>query len=207
MKYIKYLNIILLLIILYSTHTLVETIRIEKMLSDFKENANVEVYDLSEDIDFIFEQNDILLNRKSGHDNLILRDIITFYTGGHAALVTDEAGTKTIEVFGYKGYDTFVNEYDNDWITYEAEVIGLRTKPVTLDFTLFIGRGYDWFPYLPNKQKYCTELITDTYSMVGINLDYDYGIATVNDIILSSKTELYLYKEIKDGKVYIYWED
>lgn len=195
------------IIIVYSLHTLIENIRIERMLAEFKETANVVVYALDEDIEFTFTQNDILLNRQSGHDILIIRDIITFYTGGHSALVINEDGTETIEVFGYQGYDDTVRVYENDWITYESEVIGVRTRPITLDYELYLGRKYDWFPYLPNKQKYCTELISDTYQVAGVNLDYDYGIVTVNDIILSGNTELYLYKEIVDGFVYIYWED
>lgn len=203
----KYINALLIILLIYSGHTFVETIVIEKQLANFKDTANVEVYELEDDIEFEFKMNDILLNRKSGHKNLIIRDIITFFTGGHSALVSSEDGLKTIEVFGYSDQLNYVSEYDNDWVQNEVEVIGLRTENADLNFTEYIGRKYDWYPYLPNKAKYCTELITDTYQNVGIHLDYDYGIATVNDIIISSKTDIFMYKEIRDGLVYLYWED
>ena len=203
----KLINLFLLLIVVYSAHTFIETIAIENRLQKFKESANVEVYELGEEIDFTFKQNDILLNRKSGHDNLIIADIITFYTGGHSAVVTDVEGKKSLEVYGYSDYYNYVREYDNDWIQNEIEVIGMRTSEVELDFSLYLGQPYDWVPFIPNNWKYCTELITDTYKEAGVQIDYDYGIVTVNDIILGRNVEMFLYKEIKDGLVYIYWED
>ena len=89
MKYIKILNIFLLALVIYTTHTFVESITIERQLKEFKETANVLVYELDEEINFTFKQNDILLNRKSGYRNLFVRDIISFFTGGHSALVID----------------------------------------------------------------------------------------------------------------------
>jgi len=204
---LKILNLILLFIVLYSTHTFVETMVIEKQIADFKKTANVTVYAIGEEIDYSFLQNDILLNRKSGHPNLIIRDIITFFTGGHSALVIDELGLKTIEVYGYSDQVNVVAVYENNWLKDQVEVIGLRTSQVELEYDLYIGEKYDWFPFLPNNAKYCTELITDTFSEVEMRLDYDFGIATVNDIILSKNTNIFLYKEIENNLVYLYWED
>ncbi len=203
-KVIRYLALFL---VLYSLMAWFESIKIEMMLQDFKENANVIVYDLDDEIDFTFSQNDILLSRKSGHSNLLFRDIISFYVGGHAGLVIDESGEKTIEVYGYDGLDNTVHIEENDWINTAIEVIGLRTVEVELDYTLFIGQNYDWIPFFPNNNKYCTELITATYKNTGLQLDYDRGIVTVNDMVLSKDVELFLYKEIKDNKIFIYWED
>ena len=97
------------------------------------------VYELDEEINFTFKQNDILLNRKSGYRNLFIRDIISFFTGGHSALVIDEAGFETIEVFGYSDQFDYVKVYENDWIQNELEVIGVRTKAVELDYEQYRG--------------------------------------------------------------------
>lgn len=197
----------MIFILIYSGLAFIENVVIELKLNKFKESANVVVYELDDEYDFQFKQNDILLSRQSGHKNLLIRDIISFYVGGHAGLVIDPAGTKTIEVLGYEGYEDIVKVYENDWITSSIEVIGLRSFDAKLNYTQFLGQDYDWYPYLPNNDKYCTELITATYKEAGYNLDYDYGIATVNDIILSGNTRIFLYKEIRDNLVYIYWED
>ncbi len=203
----KIVRFVALFLVLYSLMALFESIKIEMMLHDFKEQANVVIYELDDEIDFTFKQNDILLSRKSGHPNLVIRDIISFYVGGHAGLVIDETGTKTIEVYGYEGLDNTVHIEENDWIKTAIEVLGVRTEEVVLDYDQFIGQNYDWVPFFPNNNKYCTELITATYNNTGLQLDYDYGIVTVNDMILSKDVELFLYKEIKDNKIYIYWED
>ncbi|XMB86220.1 hypothetical protein RJG79_00030 [Mycoplasmatota bacterium WC44] len=208
----KLMKYIMIFICLYTFHTVFETYLINKQLDDFK---NMAVYDYSEgNINYyIVESNvssnntgDILLSRKSGNPNLLLRDMISFYVGGHAAVIINEE--ETIEVFGNLQSENLVRIYENDWLDTETEVIGMKVEGnYEFNFTKYLNQTYNWFPFYDNPNKrYCTDLVSKIYSEAGINVNYDLGIVTVNDIIISKNTSIYLYKEIVKDEINIYYK-
>ncbi|QVK21241.1 hypothetical protein KHQ82_02620 [Mycoplasmatota bacterium] len=208
----KLIKVLLILLCVYILHTMVETFLINKELLEFKEKAvyqetidDVNYYKIESNIT-LNNYGDVLLSRKSGNPNLFLRDMISFFVGGHAAVILED--NKTVEIFGNLDNDNIVKIYDNDWLENEIEVIGLRIdNEAKLNYEKYIDQTYNWFPFYDNPNKrYCTDLITKIYKGVNIDLNYDYGIVTVNDIIISNKTELYLYKEVNNNEVNIYYK-
>jgi len=202
----KYIKIILLIIIIYSAHTLIESIIIENQIYTFKQKAvyektinGVNYYKVSGD-DSI-SPGDSFVSRKSGNDNMIIADIISFYVGGHAAFLVDE--NTTIEIYGNLDSDNIVMYQDNDWIETEIEVVGLKIDSEVLAHEKYLGQTYNWFPFYDNPNKrYCTDLLNKIYTQ---NINYDFGITTVNDIIISRRTKIILYKETIYDEINIYY--
>ena len=169
----KVIKIILLVLLIYILHTVVETFIINKELNTFKQSAvyqytvdSINYYKVDSEGGLgmpVSNSGDVLVSRKSGNPNLIIRDLISFFTGGHAALVLED--NKTIEIFGNLDQGNVVNIYENDWLETEREVIGMKVNnSQVLDYSLYIEQTYNWFPFYDNPAKrYCTDLITKIY--------------------------------------------
>ncbi len=167
---------------------------------------------------------DIIVGLKSALTGYpIVSDFITYFFGGHASLCSDKYydHKNTIEEYdsfeavGYIEDDTYSIEnriFWNDDI-YRDEVIGLRVKTTEekrkIAFSKAVSFDGDAYnnSYIFNTKNshYCTDFITKAYASVGINLNYDGFVCSVQDLIFSKNTYIFFYKIVKKDITYIYY--
>ena len=103
---------------------------------------------------------------------------------GHAGMIYNEEGTKTIEIIGNGAKeDNVVKIYDNDWLEkVSSELMVLRVKDISKSDKSNIinegeeifGRKYDYtFLLGGNKRFYCLSLVSYIYKKIDIKLNND----------------------------------
>ena len=165
---------------------------------------------------------DILTSLHSPLDSKILRDFVEFYFGGHAAIVN---GYNVIETTGLNEdmSTNVVIRGDNDWLypynTKRAEFIALKVKNASETDRIKayenaeskLGEPYNYsFIFNTKKSHYCTDLVSKSYYQVSeeYDLNEDEIAVTVQDLIVSSNTYIFLYKNQNlDGTYNIYYLD
>lgn len=144
-----------------------------------------------------------------------IHPMVSFYVGGHAALIEDNS--LSIETTGLEPRGMNKTKYrENDWGTRHNYVIGLRIKGASLNdyheaveyAKQTLGAPYD-YSFLPfNKKLYCTEVILEAWDPLGYPLNYDGGLATIQDLIVSPFTYIsYIHYIDKDGNKTVYYHD
>lgn len=163
---------------------------------------------------YIGNHGDILISLES-ETKPPLKQILTFYAGGHAALV-DENGL-LIEITGLNSspeLNVVQNSY-NYWLLdaktmkesfiLRDSFLALKVTKASLNkrniamqtATSYIGQRYNYtFLFNTKKTHYCTDIVSKAYQNVDINLNKDGFITTTQDLVLSQDTQIFLYKEI-----------
>lgn len=177
---------------------------------------------------YLGSSGDILLNKKSPFEGIpFVYEFISFFFGGHAAsplgLETSDGiyngeATMVIEAAGNnEDGQNIVREIPNNWVTSRRrrETIGVRVKGLTEQESYqYIeqlkkkeGEPYNFsFLFNTKKSHYCTDLIDKCYREV--NKKYalnDFFYTSVNDLILSKKTYIFLYKVQINDVMQIYY--
>ncbi len=159
---------------------------------------------------------DIMVALDSAFPNVpVVNELITFFVGGHAALRAfpyqdnDNNITKydVIETTGLSEYeDGNVVEYTdgNYWmdINYKTRFIGLRVKATKeqkeaafKESLSYLGHPYNFtFLFNTKNTKYCSDIMSQAYKSVGIELNNDNGVTTIQDLIISKNTYISIYK-------------
>jgi len=163
---------------------------------------------------YIGNRGDILISLES-ETKPPLKQILTFYAGGHAALV-DENGL-LVEITGLNSspeLNVGQNSY-NYWLLdaktmkesfiLRDSFLALKVTKASLNkrniamqtATSYIGQRYNYtFLFNTKKTHYCTDIVSKAYQNVDINLNKDGFITTTQDLVLSQATQIFLYKEI-----------
>lgn len=170
---------------------------------------------------------DIIIGLASPLENTIFDPFITFFIGGHSALCSDMYHDKNLHISNKDCIEaTGTINYENStaiscdriyWMDefYRKEVIGLRVKcsdsekEKALNYAIsYINDPYnDLFIFNTNTKKYCTDLISQAYKKVGVNLNKDGGAVTVLDLAFSSETSITYYHKYDDVRtLHIYYK-
>lgn len=165
---------------------------------------------------------DILTSLHSPIENAFLRNFIEFYFGGHAAIVN---GIDLVETTGLNEdmSTNVVIESFNDWLRPEngkrSEFIGLKVKSAPPEDRKsayevahsFLGQPYNYtFILNTKKSHYCTDLVSKSYQNVNkkYDLNEDEIAVTVQDLITSSHTYIFMYKSANENGSYnVYYLD
>lgn len=174
--------------------------------SFFKSNIDKQFY--------IGNKGDILISLES-ETKPPLKQILTFYAGGHAALVDDNGLLVEITGLNERSELNVVQNSYNYWLLdaktmkesfiLRDSFLALKVKTASLNqrniamqtAASYLGQRYNYtFVLNTKKTHYCTDIVSKVYQKVGINLNKDGFITTTQDIVISKNTQIFLYKEI-----------
>ncbi len=168
---------------------------------------------------------DILITLKSELDIPFVHDFISFFAGGHAAIVLGDytdaidmvSNKNTVESSGlnedFNLADTYTKEY---WHDYPYPVIGLRVDLTEEQRNLVVAKTmamvfepYNFSFLFDTKNKsYCSDLVSKIYSSIGINLNKDGFTTSIYDLLISDQTYISYYRYFdSNGIEYIYYLD
>ena len=167
---------------------------------------------------------DVIVSRNSAINVPVARELVTFFAGGHAALITGAYEDYNI----YSDKETIIEETGMNeglniselnnryyWINgaYE-EVIVLRANnineeqkdEVISNAMSLLGDPYNYsFTFDNTNKSYCSDLVSKCFDKVGINLNKNGYWTTIYDLIVSSDCHIAYYHYKKDGIKYIYY--
>ena len=239
---VKYFILIFLLgfILFFIQNSCSENGKINNKINEFIKDAklveeidNNKIYNVSRETSekpsihngYIGTPGDILITKDSPFKIPIIKPIIDFTFGGHAAIITSsiknedgtygETGDMMIESVGLDEKDGVILS-NNTWGREKERIniLGLRIKGYNQDdyneilnkaYNL-IGRPYN-YTFLFNKKNryYCTDLISRLYNLKNVKLN-DGFITSTNDIILSDDVYIFYYQYIdSSGITHIYY--
>ncbi len=154
-------------------------------------------------------------------------EFITFFFGGHAALCAfpyeDYENkvllTDSIEISGLSSdpINNLVSEQDRAFWSnsnWRSEIICLRVNATyeekQMAFNQAVsnfGDPYNYsFIFNTTNTSYCSDIISKAYLGAGINLNNDKFATTIQDLIVSNKTYISLYKTVdSDNITHIYY--
>lgn len=168
---------------------------------------------------------DILITLTSELEIPFIHEFISFFAGGHAALVLGEYkdaldkvnSMYTIESSGLNDdlnlADTCSKSY---WTKYKYPIIGLRVKMTEEERHHVIARGmalagdpYNYSFLFDTKNKsYCSDLVAKAFDSIGINLNKDGFTTSIYDLLISNETYITYYRTIDSmGVQHIYYLD
>lgn len=168
---------------------------------------------------------DVLVAKKSNIGVPVAEELITFFAGGHAALVVDNYKdysvsttiTDIIEATGMNDGDNYSQTNNRAYWTnkeiYE-EVIVVRgndmdekkkDEVISNCFSL-LGDPYNYsFTFDIVNKSYCSDLISKSFKSVGIDFNKNGFWTTIYDLLVSSDCHISYYHYYKDGIKYIYY--
>lgn len=160
---------------------------------------------------------DILVNLESPFRIPIFSELQTLFFGGHAVI---SYGKEILEITGnFFRTDNIVKFAENDYITNSGipRFVGLRVKNMAHEdyenlnkfYLEQLGKKYNYLYLFDTKNKfYCTDLISRGFESLnkGFHLNKNKGFVTVQDLVISEDTYIFMVKEIdKNGIVHIYY--
>jgi len=171
------------------------------------------------------EKCDVIVSRKSIIPIPFVRDLVTFFAGGHAALITGDYRDYNI----YSTEDTIIeatglNESlnlselnDRTYWSYEElynEVIVLRANNISekqkddvISKALsMLDDPYNYsFTFDTTNKSYCSDLISKSFENAGINFNKNGYWTTIHDLIVSNDCHIAYYHYYENGIKYIYY--
>ena len=201
---------------------------------EFKDVANTRFYKVAsnEERPTMFVKNktlypglagDIIVTLKSGFSDAFVDGFITFYAGGHAAMISDNFydttqkinldNTKSIEATGLStdGNNTcqiFDRSYWSRKSPY-TEVICLRVnmtdierREVISNINTFVGDDYNYsFLFNTINTSYCSDIMFKSFRKIGKNLNKDGFATTIYDLIVSGDCYISYYHYFDDAGI------
>lgn len=168
---------------------------------------------------------DILISLRSELEIPFVQDFISFFAGGHAAVVLGEyedalgsvTEDMTIESTGI-GEDSNATTSDKRdyWVDMSPydEVICLRVntteeerKKVLTEAMALEGDPYNYSFICDTKKKsYCSDLVAKAYQSIGVNLNKDGFTTSVYDLVVTKETYISYYHYIdSDDCMHLYY--
>ena len=168
---------------------------------------------------------DVIVSRKSAIQIPFVADLVTFFAGGHASLVLDNYYDYNISATDdYVIEATGMNEglnlseihnryYWSTGVGYD-EVIVLRANNITeeqkdevISYAVsHLDDPYNYsFTFDTTNKSYCSDLISKSFSPVGINFNKNGYWTTIYDLIVSSACHISYSHYYKDRVKYIYY--
>lgn len=170
-------------------------------------------------------EGDILITLTSELQIPFIHEFVSFFAGGHAALVLGDyedvldktSNYYTIESSGLNDDLNLADTYPkNYWNAYPYPVIGLRVRMTEDERKRVVARGlalegdpYNYSFLFDTKNKaYCSDLVAKAFASIGVNLNKDGFTTSVYDLLLSGETYITYYRYFdSDGIEYIYYLD
>lgn len=206
------------------SYILIEQFKSKGVLNEEKSTDNIKIYEIESDENLLSYTNgksdiypgnsgDILINLKSEINIPIVEEIISFFAGGHAAIVLDDLedislyanSNKVVETTGLEaGNNPAIIGAKESWNNrfYYKEVVGLRVKMTDLERKKVISKAislvgdpynYSFIVDTLNK-SYCSDLVMKAFSSIGVNLNKDGFTTSVYDLIVSNETYISYYQ-------------
>ncbi|MDE6656004.1 MAG: hypothetical protein K2J85_03335 [Anaeroplasmataceae bacterium] len=168
---------------------------------------------------------DILVTLKSEITTPFVHEIVSFFAGGHAALVLgdyrdiiDKADSKcTMESSGLNDDLNLADVYFKDyWIEYPHPIIGLRVRMTEEERVKVVTRGmalkgdpYNYsFLFDTTNTSYCSDLVAKAFDSIGVNLNKDGFTTSIYDLLISGETYMTYYRYFDNAGVqYVYYLD
>lgn len=168
---------------------------------------------------------DILITLNSELQIPFIHEFVSFFAGGHAALVLGDYedaedivnSTNTVESSGLNDdlnlADTCSKSY---WVKYKYPVIGLRVRMTEEERHRVIARGlalvgdpYNYsFLFNTKNTSYCSDLVAKAFASIGVNLNKDGFTTSIYDLLLSGETYITYYRFIDlEGVQHVYYLD
>ncbi len=218
---------------------LIEEFKKQGVLDDINSTTLLKLYPIASEEEqetcFITNSNvypgntgDILISLTSEIETPIVHEIVSFFAGGHAALVlgdySDDLGYanvhQTLEstglVEGIKNAFIFSkNLYWAESPIYR-EVIGLRVKmteeertSILVDAMAMEKEPYNYAFIWDTKEKsYCTDIMAKIFATIGRNLNKDGFTTSVYDLLVTKDTYISYYHYIdNEGIKHVYYLD
>ena len=187
----------------------------------YYKNNRLDAYTKNDDYLYPGKSFDLILSVDSSVYVPLVHDILSYTVGGHASICGFKFSDHNLNVSETDVLETALNdEMDKAQATnrgywnemFRTSFIGLRVnltdyqyKIVYNEIASLIDDPYNYtFLFNTNSSSYCSDLISKGFRKVGINLNFDGGPTTVMDIIASSYTKPFLYKEVINGVSYYY---
>ena len=168
---------------------------------------------------------DILLSLSSEIPVPFVKDLISFFAGGHASIVLDDLEdeyilgdvNKVVETTGLNPSENVAviasKVYWVDNSIYD-EMIGLRVKltekerkKVISKAVSLVGDPYN-FSFIADtlNKSYCSDLVMKAYESIGIDLNKDGFTTSVYDLVVSKETYISYYHYFdNNGVKHIYY--
>ena len=172
---------------------------------------------------------DILTDRQSNFDKIpFVHEAITTLVGGHAVIIgSDYTDNNISSSEGTFIESTGLAEDGNNTSQISSSgirdisggrktTVGYRVKTskenrikASINALSMVGNTYNYsFLFETKRNDYCTDLVKKAYLPLGINLDYDRGVTSVQDISVSSHVFIFYYKFTTNKNVtHIYYLD
>lgn len=215
---------------------LVENFKSKAVFVESKSTNNTKIYEIytNEERPTITMANDkvlpgnsldILVSLTSEIEIPLIGETVSFFAGGHAALVLDEfednedwANNRfVIETTGLMNGPNLsilsAKDYWSKSYPYK-EIIGLRVdldeiqrKKVMSTAISLLGDPYNYGFIVDTQNKsYCSDLIMKAYESVGVNLNKDSFTTSVYDLVVSGETYISYYHYFdNEGVKHIYY--
>lgn len=170
-------------------------------------------------------EGDILITLNSELEIPFIHEFISFFAGGHAALVLgdykDELDSVTnLNTVESSGLDEDLNLADIAstvyWTQYKHPVIGLRVRMTEEERKKVVSRGmalvgdpYNYsFLFDTNNKSYCSDLVGKAFDSIGVDLNKDGFTTSIYDLLVSSETYMTYYQYTdNNGVKHIYYLD
>lgn len=170
-------------------------------------------------------EGDILITLQSELEIPFIHDFVSFFAGGHAALVLGnykdaEDSVTEMNTVESSGLNDDLNLADTSskvyWTQYKHPVIGLRVKMTETERKTVITRGmslvgdpYNYsFLFDTNNTAYCSDLVGKAFASIGVNLNKDGFTTSIYDLLVSSETYITYYQYTDNqGVKHIYYLD
>lgn len=151
----------------------------------------------------------------------IAYEFVSFWFGGHAAIITNEehwyGGNVIVEATGMSSDPEYnvVTETYNYWLDYDYQYrdsfIGIRVKGATEEaYEKYADWAYEQvgmpynttFIFNTKNSFYCSDLVSRGWEEQGYNLNEDVIVTTINDIVSSNDAYIFFYKYTDKGTGY-----
>lgn len=170
-------------------------------------------------------EGDILVSTQATLINPLVSGFISFFAGGHAAIVTDKYSdsdiyldnTTSIESTGLNEGENPTTIFDRYYWTVDdpfTEVIGLRVKMteeerkeiISLSSSI-IGDPYNFsFLFDTVNKSYCSDLVSKVFNYIDKDLNKDDFTTSIYDLIVSNDTYISYYHYFdNEGVKHIYY--
>lgn len=167
---------------------------------------------------------DVIVSLTSSINIPVIRDIISFYAGGHAALCTDDY----CDYFGSSNTSTIIEAPGVDDYPCPARVSSIyywttpnlfssslvlrvkmtdREKTEVLSYAqTIVGDPYNYsFLFDTTNKSYCSDLVSKSFKKINKNLNKDSFSTTIQDLVISDETYITFYQYFENDVRYIYY--
>lgn len=167
---------------------------------------------------------DIIVSLNSSLKIPLIKDIISFYAGGHAAICCDDyydyiARSNKSSIIEAPGVDDYPcparisNAYYwstpnlfNPSLVLRVKMTEREKKEMLSYAQTLVGDPYNYsFLFDTTNKKYCSDLVSKSFKKINKNLNKDSFATTIQDLVISDETYISFYQYFENDVRYIYY--